>query len=122
MTPGAAPTIPGVSKTDAPNGGADLMQMLAGKMSGQAPGPRLSAGDKVAQAVQLLREAAQMDLRIAPLLQNAIQLLVTGGGPGGGPGQPPPSPVQGPAAQSQNGSPGAMSAIASMMGGGPPRG
>jgi hypothetical protein len=119
---GFAPTLPGVTKGDAPMGGKDLIGDLVGKISGKGPGPRLSAGDKVAQAVQLLREAAQEDLRIAPLVNGAIQSLVTGPPPSG-PGQPP-APISGPTSQASagGGGGGSMAALAQMMGGGAPGG
>lgn len=107
--------MPGVTKTDAPSTGKDLIAAMVSKMSGQPPGPRMTSGDKVAQAVQLLREAAQEDLRIAPLVNGAIQALVTGGGPGA-PGQPPTPMIQGPTPQASGGAPSAMSQLASMMG------
>src|SRR5262245_53687559 len=120
--PGFAPTVDGVSKTDAPRSGKDLIGDLVGKMSGKGPAPRLSAGDKVAQAVQLLREAAQEDLRIAPLVNGAIQSLVAGGGPSRQQGpMPAGGPVTGPTPQAAAGGGGGaaqMAALASMMSGG----
>lgn len=114
--PGSGPIVPGLTKSDAPSNGKDLIADVVSKMSGKAPAPRMSAGDKVAQAVQLLREAAQEDLRIAPLVNGAIQALVTGGGPGA-PGQAPPGQIQGPTPQAAGGGQsGAMSQLASMMG------
>lgn len=115
--PGFGPTVKGVSKTESPSDGKTMMSDMLSKLAGKMPTPRMSAGDKVAQAIQLLREAAQEDLRIAPLVNTAIQSLTTGGGPAGAPGQPP-APVQGPAAQAAGTAPGAMAAIAQMMGGG----
>jgi hypothetical protein len=114
---GSGPTIKGLSKTESPSDGKTMMTDMLSKLAGKMPTPRMSSGDKVAQAIQLLREAAQEDLRIAPLVNGAIQTLVTGGGPGGGPGQSP-APVQGPVSQSAGAAPGAMSAIAQMMGAG----
>lgn len=115
---GFAPTVSGLSKTDAPSNGKDLMGDMLSQLAGKMPAPRMSAGDKVAQAVQLLREAAQEDLRIAPLVNGAIQSLVTGGGPSGDPAGQPPAPVQGPATQqAQGGGAGQMGALAAMMGG-----
>ena len=117
LRPGFAPTVPGLSVTEAPSSGQDLMSDMLSKLAGGMPAPRQSAGDKVAQAIQLLREAAQSDLRIAPLVSGAIQSLITGGPPGAPP--MPASPVQGPAAQqASGGTPGAMGALAKMMGGG----
>jgi hypothetical protein len=114
--PGFAPTLPGVTKTEAPLGGKDLMGDMLSQLAGKPQAPRMSAGDKVAQAVQLLREAAQEDLRIAPLISGALNMLVTGGGPGAGPGQPPPT-VTGPASQQAGQAPGSMAALAGLMGG-----
>lgn len=114
--PGFAPTLPGVTKSEAPLGGQDLMSDMLAKLAGKPQAPRMSAGDKVAQAVQMLREAAQEDLRIAPLVGGAINMLVTGGGgPGGGPGQPPPT-VTGPASQLAGQAPGSMASLAALMG------
>ena len=117
VLPGFGPTVPGLSKTDAPSTGKDLTGDMLSKLAGHMPAPRMSAGDKVAQAVQLLREAAQEDLRIAPLVQSAIQSLVTGPGPGNSPDQPT-MPVTGPTSQAQGTSPGAIAQLAGMLGGG----
>ena len=116
--PGFGPKIPGLSKTEAPSNGKDMMGDMLSKLAGKMPAPRTSSSDKVAQAIQLLREAAQEDVRIAPLVNSALQMLVTGGGPGN-PGQQQPT-VTGPAQQASSGgaSPGAMDAIAKMMGAG----
>ena len=111
--PGFAPTLPGVSKTDAPATGKDMMGDMLAKLAGGSPGPRSSAGDDIAQALQLLRQAAQKDPRIAPLVNSAIQSLVTGSQAGG---PQPAMAVDGPNSQlSGAGNPSAMSAIASMM-------
>ena len=113
---GAGPIIPGLSNTEAPTSGKDLIGDLVAQMSGRQAGPRVSAGDKVAQAVQLLREAAQEDLRMAPLVNSAISSLVTGGSPGGQ-GVPPQGGIQGPVPQAQAGGGNPMASLASLMAG-----
>jgi hypothetical protein len=111
--PGFGPAIPGLSKTISPLTPKDMIGDLLSKIAGGGPGPRLSAGDKVAQAVQLLREASQEDPRIAPLVGGALQSLVTGSGQGG-PGQSL-APVEGPVPQAAGGMADRLAAMASMM-------
>ena len=112
--PGFAPTVPGVTKSESPTSGKDMMGDMIAQMAGKMPGPRQSAGDKVAQAVQLLREAAQQDLRIAPLVNGAIQALITGSPASPGSPADPASPMVGPNTQSAGG-PAALGALAAMM-------
>lgn len=104
---GFGPLVKGVSKTDAPGSPKDLIGDLVSKMTGKGLGPRLSAGDKVAQAVQWLREAATEDVRMAPLINGPLMALVTGqegmGQPSPQPQQPQANPMMGPASQAAGG-------------------
>lgn len=101
------PPIPGVTKAEAPVGGQDLFKGILDKMMGRGVTPQKSSGDLIAEAVQLMRRAAEQDLRMAPLVNGALQMMITGGGAPPQGGAPPPpmgapgggSPMMGPAPQ-----------------------
>ena len=106
---GFAPPIPGVTKTEgvASPEALDPMGRLSMAM-GRAPQAPSSIGDKMAQVVQLLREIAQSDPRLAMLTGGALKALTEGppmgppppsmpmGGPGGGPAGPMAAMMGGP--------------------------
>lgn len=90
---GAAPVIPGMTKTEgiAP-GGMSPMQMVA-MMLGQRPAPVDSTTEKMATIVQLLREVSKEDPKLGMLASDALRLLIEGptGSQGGSPvAQAPP--------------------------------
>ena len=91
---GTPPVLPGITTTAAPSSGPDLLRMLMAKMQGQQAPTSYgeSSGNLIAQAVDALRKAASHDPRVAPLVKDAIQMLVMGGPaapPMGGPGMGP---------------------------------
>jgi hypothetical protein len=90
ITPsGFAPVVPNVTNTEGmppdavnaagPPGSPGSMEMLA-KMMGSKPGMQGQAtvGDKMMQAIQILREVAQSDPRLAMLVGTALQSLIQG--------------------------------------------
>ena len=91
---GFAPVIPGFTRTEGPEPPGDPMAMLSvllglGKKEGQVE-------DKMARVVQLLREIAQEDPRIAPIAGDALRALIEGPPPflrGSGSAQGPAGPT-----------------------------
>lgn len=80
--------IPGVS-APAPGGG-DRLSQLAESLGGMQGESAVTAADKIREALQLLREAVEMDPAIQPLVQQMLQPIVQGIPPG------PPGGMQGP--------------------------
>lgn len=86
---GFAPVIPGLTRTEGPEPPGDPLDLLSvllgmGKKDGVVE-------DKMAQVVQLLREIAREDPRIAPIAGDALRALLEGPppflrGPGGAQG------------------------------------
>lgn len=86
---GFAPVVPNVTNTSGmspdimnsagPPGEPGSMEMLA-KMMGSKPEMKGQAtvGDKMMQAIQILREVAQSDPRLAMLVGTALQSLIQG--------------------------------------------
>lgn len=85
-SPGYAPPIPGLTKTDgiAPGDPMGTVAMLMG----QNPEGQDSTTEKMAKIIQLMREVSKEDPRSAVLVNDALRLLIEGSsspGPGGGP-------------------------------------
>ena len=85
-TPGYAPPIPGLTKTDGVAPG-DPMGTVA-MLMGENPGGADSTTEKMSKVIQLMREVSKEDPRIAVLVNDALRLLTEGqgqAGPGGSP-------------------------------------
>lgn len=104
---GFAPVIPGLTRTEGPESSGDVFDMLSMLLGKGQKEPAVT--DKMAQVVQLLREIAQEDPRIAPIAGDALRALIEGPPPflrgsvaGQGPAGPAVSsvPMGGPGATS----------------------
>lgn len=93
---GFPPPIPGVTRTDAPlTGPKSPMEMIA-TMLGARQQTQTGSAEKMAQVVQLLREVAREDPRLAELVGGALRVLIEGPSAGLGPGaggMPPSLPA-----------------------------
>lgn len=100
MSPvGFTPPVPGMTKTEGVSpAGASPMSLLSMLMGNRPQGDQ-TAGDKMAQVVQLLREVAKTDPKIGMVAGEALRVLIEGpsalAGTSGPPGPTAPGPAMG---------------------------